>query len=162
MRCSVVLVSLRCKSCCCTIPSQCGGSSSEFVCLLPRPHGHFRGIAGQQFGQPNAGHVSIEVHGKGLSVTVSCCFVQLLCFIVCHCLQTPHDQLRLRALVSGVKSGQVSVVLPQEWKFPHRPWIDPDITPGVPETLCVCTGLSKNPHIRAAEASTWDSTWSLI
>ena len=77
MRCSVVLVSLRCRSCCCTIPSQCGGSSSEFVCLLPRPHGHFRGIAGQQFGQPDAGHVSIEIHGKGLPVTVSCCFILL-------------------------------------------------------------------------------------
>ena len=31
--------------------------------------------------------------------------------------------------------------------------MDPDISPGLPETLCVCTGLSENPHIRSAEVS---------
>ena len=70
-----------------------------------------------------------------------------------HCLQTPHDQLRLRALLTGVKSGQVSVVFQQEEQFPYYPWIDPDISPGLLETLCVCTGLSENPHIRGAEVS---------
>ena len=49
-----------------------------------------------------------------------------------------------------MKSGQVSIVFQQEWQFP---WIDPDISPGLPETLCVCTGLSENPHIRGAEVS---------
>ena len=41
----------------------------------------------------------------------------------------------------------------QEWQFPYDPWMDPDISPGLPETLCVCTGLSENPHIRGAEVS---------
>ena len=76
----------------------------------------------------------------------------MLCLVL-HCLQTPHDQLRLRALLSGVKSGQVSVVFQQEEQFPYYPWIDPDISPGLLETLCVCTGLSENPHIRGAEVS---------
>ena len=76
----------------------------------------------------------------------------MLCLVL-HCLQTPHDQLRLRALLSGVKSRQVSIVFQQEWQFPYYPWMDPDISPGLPETLCVCTGLSENPHIRGAEVS---------
>ena len=67
-------------------------------------------------------------------------------------LQTPPDQVRLRALVSGVKSGQVSAVFKQE-QFPYLPWMDPDISPGVAETLCVCAGLSENPHIRGVEVS---------
>ena len=71
-----------------------------------------------------------------------------------HCLQTPHDQLRLSALLSGVKSGQVSVVFQHsERQYLYLPWIDPRISPGLPETLCVCTGLSENPHIRGAEVS---------
>ena len=76
----------------------------------------------------------------------------MLC-LVCHCLQTPHDQLKLRALLSGVKSGQMTVIFQREWQFPYRPRMDPDISPGLPETLCVCTGLSENPHIRGAEVS---------
>ena len=76
----------------------------------------------------------------------------MLC-VVLHCLQTPHDQLRLRALLSGVKSRHVSIFFQQEWQFPYYPWMDPDISPGLPETLCVCTGLSENPHIRGAEVS---------
>ena len=80
----------------------------------------------------------------------------LICLILClilHCLQTQYDQLRLRALLSGVNSGQVSVVFRHEWQFPYRPWIDPDNSAGPYETLCVCTGLSENPHIRGAEVS---------
>ena len=76
----------------------------------------------------------------------------MLCLVL-HCLQTPHDQLRLRALLSGVKSRQVSIVFQQEWQFPYLPLMDPDISPGLPETLCVCTGLSENPQIRGAEVS---------
>ena len=73
-----------------------------------------------------------------------------------HCLQTQHDQLRLRALLSGVKSGQVCVVFQHEWQFPYDPWIYhhiSDVSPGLAETLCVCTGLSENPHIRGAVVS---------
>ena len=76
----------------------------------------------------------------------------MLCLVL-HCLQTPHDQLRLRTLLSGVKRGQMTVIFQQELQFPYRPWIDPDISLGLPETLCVCTGLSENPHIRGAEVS---------
>ena len=76
----------------------------------------------------------------------------MLC-VMLHCLQTPHDQLRLRALLSGVKSRHVSIFFQQELQFPYYPWMDPDISPGLPETLCVCTGLSENPHIRGAEVS---------
>ena len=76
----------------------------------------------------------------------------MLCLVL-HCLQTPHDQLRLKALLSGVQSGQVSTVFQRTWQFPYDPWIDPDISPGLPETLCVCTGLSENPHIRGAGVS---------
>ena len=47
----------------------------------------------------------------------------------------------------------MSVVFQQEFQFPYYPWIDPDISPGLPETLCVCTGLSENPHIRGAGVS---------
>ena len=68
-------------------------------------------------------------------------------------LQTPSDQVRLRALVSGVKSGQVSAVFKQKWQFPYVPWMDPHISPGTAETLCVCAGLSENPHIRGGEVS---------
>ena len=67
-------------------------------------------------------------------------------------LQTPPDQVRLRALVSGVKSGQASAVFKQEWQFPNFPWMD-DISPGRAETLCVCAGLSENPHIGSGEVS---------
>ena len=52
-----------------------------------------------------------------------------------------------------MKSGQVSVVIRQEWMFPYDPWTDPDIYPGLSETLSVCRGLSENRHIRGAEVS---------
>ena len=68
-------------------------------------------------------------------------------------LQTPPDQVRLRARVSGVKSGQVSAVFKQKEQFPYFPWMSPRISPGLAETLCVCAGLSKNPHIRGGEVS---------
>ena len=67
-------------------------------------------------------------------------------------LQTPSDQVKLRALVSGVKSVQVSAVFKQEWQFPYLPWMG-EISPGVAETLCVCAGLSENPHIGSGEVS---------
>ena len=70
-----------------------------------------------------------------------------------QCLQTPPDQVRLRALVSGVKSVQVSAVFKQEKQFPYLPWIDPHFSSGLAETLCVCVGLSKNPHIGGGEVS---------
>ena len=95
-----------------------------------------------------------------MSVTVSCCevlisapWIRLILCLVRHCLQTPPDQVRLRALVSGVKSGQVSVVFHQEPQFPYGPWIHPNFSPGPGETLCVCTGLSENPHVRGAKVS---------
>ena len=70
------------------------------------------------------------------------------------CLQTDNDQLRLRAVLAGMRSDQVSVVFRHnKHQFPYYPWINPDISPGLPETLCVCTGLSENPHIRGAEVS---------
>ena len=70
------------------------------------------------------------------------------------CLQTHDDQLRLRAVLAGMRSDQVSVVFQHsKQQFPYEPWIDPDISTGLPETLCVCTGLSENPHIRGAEVS---------
>ena len=47
---------------------------------------------------------------------------------------------------------QVSVVFEQEEQFPYLPWTD-DISPGVAETLCVCAGLSENPHIGGGEVS---------
>ncbi len=68
-------------------------------------------------------------------------------------LQTPPDQARLRALVSGVKSGQVSAVFNQERQFPYLPWMHPRIYPGPAETLCVCAGLSENPHIVGGDVS---------
>ena len=68
-------------------------------------------------------------------------------------LQTPPDQVRLRALVSGVKSGQVSAVFKQEEQFPYYPWITSDASCGLAETLCLCRGLSENPHIGAGEVS---------
>ena len=46
---------------------------------------------------------------------------------------------------------QVSVVFKQE-QFPYLPWTD-DISPGRDETLCVCAGLSENPHIGGGEVS---------
>ena len=57
-------------------------------------------------------------------------------------------------MLTGVKSGQVSVVFQHsKQQFPYEPWIDPRISPGLPETLCVCTGLSENSYIRGAEVS---------
>ena len=71
-----------------------------------------------------------------------------------HCLQTQQDQQKLGTLLAGMKSEQVSVVFRHSKRqFPYYPWIDPDISPGLRETLCVCTGLSENPHIRGAEVS---------
>ena len=73
-----------------------------------------------------------------------------------HCLQTPHDQLRLRALLSGVNSGQLSIVFQQDYLLPNIPcmqFIEIRMSPGLSETLCVCIGLSENPHIRGAEVS---------
>ena len=81
------------------------------------------------------------------------CSVCVILCLVLHCLQTPHGQLRLRALLSGVKSRQVSAVCQHIWQFPYCPWMYIDVSPGLPETLCVCTGLSENPHIRGAEVS---------
>ena len=83
---------------------------------------------------------------------MKCSFV-LIYLILClllHCLQTQHDQLRLSALLSGVKCGQVSVVFRHEDQFPYAPWMYTNISTGLSETLCVCTGLSENPHIRGA------------
>ena len=51
-----------------------------------------------------------------------------------------------------MKSGQVSAVFKQEEQFPYLPWMG-DISPGLAETLCVCAGLSKNPHIGGGEVS---------
>ena len=84
------------------------------------------------------------------------CSFLLICLILClllHCLQTQHDQLRLRALLCGVKCGQVSVVFRHENQFPYDPWMYINISPGLAETLCVCTGLSENSHIRGAVVS---------
>ena len=64
-----------------------------------------------------------------------------------------RDRVRLRALVSRVKSAQVSAVFKQEEQFPYFPWMNPRISPGLAETLCVCAGLSKNPHIGGSEVS---------
>ena len=78
--------------------------------------------------------------------------LHLILCIVLHCLQTQQDQQKLRTLLAGIKSGQVSVVFQHsKWQFPYAPWVNPRISPGLPETLCVCTGLSENPHIRGAE-----------
>ena len=46
---------------------------------------------------------------------------------------------------------QVSVVF--EKQFPFRPWMDPHFSSGLAETLCVCAGLSENPHIEGVEVS---------
>ena len=48
---------------------------------------------------------------------------------------------------------QVSAVFHQEPQFPYSPWIHPNFSPGVAETLCVCAGLSENPHIGGVEVS---------
>ena len=48
---------------------------------------------------------------------------------------------------------QVSAVFKQEEQFPYLPWMDPHFSSGVAETLCVCAGLSKNPHIGGVEVS---------
>ena len=70
------------------------------------------------------------------------------------CLQPHDDQLRLRAVLAGMRSDQVSVVFQHSKpQSPYLPWIDPAISTGLPETLCVCTGLSENPHIRGARVS---------
>ena len=89
-----------------------------------------------------------------LSHVVECsfCSICLICFVL-YCLQIHDDQLRLRAMLAGMRSGQVCIDFQQELQFPYRPWFDPRISPGLPETLCVCTGLSENPHIRGAEVS---------
>ena len=80
--------------------------------------------------------------------------LHLILCIVLHCLQTQQDQQKLRTLLAGMKSEQVSVVFRHSKRqFPYRSWIDPRISPGLPETLCACTGLSENPHIRGAEVS---------
>ena len=69
-------VSLSCRSCCCTTPSQCGGSSGEVVCVSPWLHGSVGGTAGQQCGHLDTRHYLLELHGKGLcQLTVSCCEV---------------------------------------------------------------------------------------
>ena len=53
-----------------------------------------------------------------------------------------------------MNSEQVSVVFRHdESQFPHWPWIGTNISTGLAETLCVCTGLSENPHIRGAVVS---------
>ena len=71
-----------------------------------------------------------------------------------HCLQTQQDQQKLRTLLAGMKSEQVSVVFRHgKRQFPYNPWIDLCISLGLPETLCVCKGLSENPHIRGVEVS---------
>ena len=78
--------------------------------------------------------------------------LHLILCIVLHCLQTQQDQQKLRTLLAGIKSEQVSAVFQHsKWQFPYHPWIVPRISPGLPETLCVCTGLSENPHTRGAE-----------
>ena len=48
---------------------------------------------------------------------------------------------------------KVSAVFKQEEQFPYPPWVAPDISPGSAEILCVCAGLSENPHIRGGEVS---------
>ena len=48
---------------------------------------------------------------------------------------------------------QVFAAFKQEKQFPFLPWMDPRISPGLAETLCVCAGLSKNPHIGGGEVS---------
>ena len=74
--------------------------------------------------------------------------------LVPHYLQTQQDRLKLRNLVAGVKSEQMSIVLQHSNShFPYTPWIHPNISTDLSETLCVCTGLSENPHIRGAEVS---------
>ena len=89
-----------------------------------------------------------------LSHVVECsfCSIFLICFVL-YCLQTQDERLRLRVVLAGMRSEQVSITFQQESQFPYQPWIDPRISPGLPETLCVCTGLSENPHIRGAEVS---------
>ena len=47
----------------------------------------------------------------------------------------------------------MSAVFKREEQFPYLPWMDPHISPGLAETLCVCAGLSENPHIRGGEVS---------
>ena len=60
----------------------------------------------------------------------------------------------MKDLLSGVRSRQMSIVFRHsKWQFPYYPWIHTHISTGLPETLCVCTGLSENPHIRGAEVS---------
>ena len=47
----------------------------------------------------------------------------------------------------------MSAVFKQETQFPNFPWMDPRNSPGLAETLCVCAGLSENPHIGGGEVS---------
>ena len=46
----------------------------------------------------------------------------------------------------------MSAVFEQGGQFPYLPWMD-DISTGLAETLCVCAGLSENPHIGGVEVS---------
>ena len=46
----------------------------------------------------------------------------------------------------------MSAILKQEEQFPYFPWMG-DISSGLAETLCVCAGLSENPHIGGVEVS---------
>ena len=47
----------------------------------------------------------------------------------------------------------MSAVFKQEKQFPYAPWINSRISTGLAETLCVCAGLSENPHIGGGEVS---------
>ena len=106
----------------------------------------------------SVGHFTLHASHLKHMVTVSLvecsfCSICLICNVL-FCLQTHDDQLRLRAVLAGMRSDQVSVVFRHNKRqFPYYPWIDPDFSPGLLETLCVCTGLSENPHIRGARVS---------
>ena len=73
--------------------------------------------------------------------SVHFCFIQLILCLVLHCLQTPHDQVRLQALVSGVKSGKVYIVCKQEQQFPYYPWILSNISPARLASLSSSLGM---------------------
>ena len=47
----------------------------------------------------------------------------------------------------------MSAVYEQEEQFPYGPWMNPHFSSGLAETLCVCAGLSENPHIGGGEVS---------
>ena len=48
---------------------------------------------------------------------------------------------------------KVSAVFKQEEQFPYLPWLHPHLSPGPAKTLCVCAGLSENPHIGGSDVS---------